>query len=118
MREILENIICARCKECEELINHVFFEYPSTVQVWTLSQIPSNMSIFSTLFTFAIGKFFIDGRSSICMDFVVYLKKRNIKVFSNINVDPKSTLKMVETKSLSWDEAHVSLIQWDAHMGR
>ena len=47
------DICCARCGAEEESINHVFFECPPAFQVWALSRIPSNPSIFPTnsLFT-------------------------------------------------------------------
>ena len=38
-------------------------------------------------------------------------KVRNNKVFSNLDIDPRDTLKLAETKSLLWVEAHVSLTQ-------
>ena len=52
-RGIHGDICCARCGADEESINHVFFECPPTLQVWALSKIPSNPTIFptSSLFT-------------------------------------------------------------------
>ena len=38
-------------------------------------------------------------------------KGRNNKVFNNIYIDPRDTLKLTETESLLWAEAHVSLAQ-------
>ena len=45
--------ICDRCGAPEESTNHVFFECPPAVQVWSLSRIPTNHDIFPTqaLFT-------------------------------------------------------------------
>lgn len=45
--------ICDRCGAPEESTNHVFFECPQAVQVWSLSRIPTNQDIFPTqaLFT-------------------------------------------------------------------
>ena len=40
------NIFCARCGASEVSINHVFFEFPSAIQVWALSNIPSNPDVF------------------------------------------------------------------------
>ena len=53
-REIQGEICCARCGAPEELINHVFFECLPARQVWVLSKIPSNSTIFptSSLFTY------------------------------------------------------------------
>lgn len=38
-------------------------------------------------------------------------KRRNNKVFNNLDIDPRDTLKLAENKSLLWAEAHVSLTQ-------
>ena len=38
-------------------------------------------------------------------------KGRNIKVFSNLDVDPSDTFKLAETESLLWAEAQSSLTQ-------
>ena len=52
-RGIKGDICCVRCGAVEESINHVFFECPPALQVWALSKIPSNPTIFPTnsLFT-------------------------------------------------------------------
>ena len=38
-------------------------------------------------------------------------KGRNNKVFSNLDIDPRDTLKLAKTESLLWTEAHISLTQ-------
>ena len=38
-------------------------------------------------------------------------KGRNYKVFSNLDMDPRDTFKLVETESLLWAEAHNSLLR-------
>ena len=38
-------------------------------------------------------------------------KGRNNKVFSNLDMDPRDTLKLAETESLLWVEAQISLTQ-------
>lgn len=48
MRGIPRYICCARCGVEEESINHVFFECPHVLRVWTLSKIPTNPAIFPT----------------------------------------------------------------------
>lgn len=38
-------------------------------------------------------------------------KGRNNKVFSNIDIDPKDTLKLAEMESLLWVEAQTTITQ-------
>ena len=52
-RGITGDICCTRCGPEEESINHVFFECPPALQVWALSKIPSNPTIFPTQSLFA-----------------------------------------------------------------
>lgn len=47
-RGIQGDTICTGCVDPEESVNHVFFECPPAIQVWTLSRIPSNPDIFLT----------------------------------------------------------------------
>ena len=95
--------ICARCGESKESINHVFFECPRAVQVWALSQIPSNPYIFPTQSLFANILFNLEVFSELAdYQFAWNLwyiwKCINNKVFSNLDIDPKDTLKLAETK--------------------
>ena len=46
------DICCARCGANEESINHMFFECPPAIQVWTLSKIPTNPVILPKNFLF------------------------------------------------------------------
>ena len=43
------------------------------------------------------------------MDTMVHLERN--KVFSNLDIDPRETLKLAETESTLWAEAHVLNIQ-------
>ena len=47
------------------------------------------------------------GGSSVCLDIMVYLEGRNNKVFSNLDMDPKDTLKLAETEATLWAEAQL-----------
>ena len=52
------------------------------------------------------------GRSSILALILWNIwKGRNNKVFSNLYIDPRDTLRLAETKSLLWAEAQISLTQ-------
>ena len=42
-------------------------------------------------------------------------KGRNNKVFSKLDIDPRDTLRMAETESLLWAEAHISLTRGFDH---
>ena len=42
-------------------------------------------------------------------------KRRNNKVFSNLDIDPRDTLNLAETESTLWAEAHVMNIQQVSH---
>lgn len=102
---------CARCGASEESINHVFFECPPAVQVWALSKIPSNSDIFPT-HALLINMDYLYWKTSAYMEdhqfawIIWYLRKaRNNKIFSNIDVDPRDTLKLAETESWLWLEA-------------
>ena len=52
-RGIQGDICCTRCGDQVESINHVFFECPPARQVWALSKIPSNPTIFPMSSIFA-----------------------------------------------------------------
>ena len=41
------------------------------------------------------------------MDSMVHLKRRNNKIFSNLDIDHRETLKFTETESTLWTEAQV-----------
>ena len=107
------NIQCARCGDSEESINYVFFECPPAVQVWALSKVPSNPLTFPSP---ATNLDYLYWRASPYMDdhqfawILWYIwKGRNNKVFSNIDVDPRDTLKLAGTESLLWEEAQASV---------
>ncbi|XP_056858277.1 uncharacterized protein LOC130507599, partial [Raphanus sativus] len=110
-RGIKGDICCDRCGAPEESINHVFFECPPARQVWALSQIPSSPAIFpyQGLFT---NMDYLFWRIDPKMETYQYAwilwyiwKGRNNKVFSNLDVDPRDTLKLAETESTLWMEA-------------
>ncbi|XP_033128225.1 uncharacterized protein LOC117125827 [Brassica rapa] len=112
-RGLTGDICCARCGANEESINHVFFECPPAVQVWALSQIPSNPAIFPTesLFTNMDYLFWrvlpqLEDHQFAWILWYIW-KGRNNKVFSNLDIDPRDTLKLAETESALWAEAQL-----------
>ncbi|KAL0716162.1 hypothetical protein Bca4012_065484 [Brassica carinata] len=114
-RGIHGDICCNRCGAPEETINHVFFECPPAVQVWALSRIPSNPNIFPMKSLFA-NMDHLFWRISPKMEehtfawILWYIwKARNNKVFSNLDVDPRDTLKLAEVESKLWLEAQNSI---------
>ena len=107
------DIFCARCSADEESIDHVFFECPLALQVWALSKIPSNPAIFPTgsLFTNMDHLFWrvspqLDDHQFAWILWYIW-KGRNNKVFSNLDMDPRDTIKLAETESTLWAEAHI-----------
>ena len=107
------DICCARCGADEESISHVFFESPPALQVWTFSKIPSNPAIFptSSLFT-NVDHFFwrvfpqMEDHQFVWIPWYIW-KGRNSKVFNNLDMDPRDTLKLAETESTLWAETQV-----------
>ena len=103
---------CAWCGASKESINHVFFEFQPAVQVWALSRISSNPNIFPTQSLFAnmdhlFWRDFPELKDHQFAWILWYIcKGRNYKVFTNLDMDPRDTLKLVETESLLWAEAH------------
>lgn len=104
-------IQCERCGASEESLNHVFFECPPAIQIWSLSKVPSNPDIFSTkeLFT-NMDHLYWRVLPNTDDDHYAWLlwyiwKARNNKVYRNIDVDPRDTLNLAETESLLWKEA-------------
>ena len=112
-RGIQGDTCCTRCGDQEESINHMFFECLPARQVWALSKIPLNPNIFP------IGSFFANmdhlfWRVNPKMDDHQYAwilwyiwKGRNNKMFSNIDIDPRETLKIAELESTLWAETHI-----------
>ena len=92
-----------------------FFECPPAVQVWALSRIPSNPDIFPTQsllgnMDYLFWRISPELEDHQCAWILWYIwKGRNNKVFSNLDMDPRDTLKLAETESLLWAEAHISL---------
>ena len=104
-RGIQGDICCARCGDPEESINHVFFECPPARQVWALSKIPSPPNIFpiSSLFANMDHLFWrvqpkMDDHQFAWILWYIW-KARNNKVFSNLDIDPRDTLKLAELES-------------------
>ena len=118
-RRIQGHVCCARCGDPEETINHVFFECPPARQVWALSKIPSSPDIFPTCSLFG-NMDHIFWRVNPKMDdhqFAWILwKDRNNKVFSNLDIDPRDTLKIAELESSLWTETHVVNDQTRGHL--
>ncbi|XP_056842959.1 uncharacterized protein LOC130495566 [Raphanus sativus] len=116
-RGIQGDTICTRCGDQEESINHIFFECPPAVQVWALSSIPSNPTIFSSNSLFANMDHLFWRVTPVSEDhhfawILWYIwKARNCKVFSNLDIDPRDTLQLAETESRLWKEAQNSINQ-------
>ena len=95
----------------------MFFEFQPAVQVWALSRISSNPNIFPTQSLFAnmdhlFWRDFPELKDHQFAWILWYIcKGRNYKVFSNLDMDPRDTFKLVETESLLWAEAHNSLLR-------
>ena len=108
---------CARCGAPEESINHDFFECPPAIQVWALSRIPSNPDIFPCQSLFANMDHLFWKVSPAMEDhhfawILWYIwKGRNNKVFSNLDMDPRDTLKLAETESMLWAKAQIAHTQ-------
>ena len=107
--------ICARCGASEESINHVFFECPPGVQVWALSRISSNTNIFPTQSLFLNMNYLfqriypeLEDHQFVWILWYIW-KEKNNKVFSNLDIYPRDTLKLAETESLLWAESHIPL---------
>ena len=100
------DIFCARCGATEESINHVFFECSAARQVWALSQISSNPAIFSLVLSSQIWIIYSREFTHQFAWILWYIwKGKNSKVFCNLDIDPKETLKFVETESILWAES-------------
>ena len=91
----------------------MFFECPPALQVWALSKIPSNPSIFPTCYLFTnMDHLFwrvtpqMDDHQFAWILWYIW-KGRNNKVSSNLDIDPRDTLKLAETESTLWAEAQV-----------
>ncbi|XP_056848447.1 uncharacterized protein LOC130498828 [Raphanus sativus] len=116
-RGLKGDICCDRCGAPEETINHVFFECPPARQVWALSRIPSSPAIFpyQSLFTNLDYLFWRIDPKVECHQFPWILwyiwKARNLKVFSNLDVDPRDTLKLADTESALWNDAQMENAQ-------
>ena len=112
-RGLKGDIICDRCRAPEESINHFFFECPPAVQVWALSRIPSNPGLFpgQSLFANMDHLFWRVKPTMEDHQFAWILwyiwKARNNKVYSNLDIDPRDTLKLAEVESSLWAEAQV-----------
>ena len=112
-RGIRGDICCARCGDPEESINHVFFECPPARQVWALSKIPSSPNIFPIISLFSnMDHLFwrvqpkMDDHQFAWILWYIW-KARNNKVFSNLDINPRDTLKLAELESSIWAEAQV-----------
>ena len=112
-REIQGDICCARCGASEVSINYVFFECPPALKVWWLSKISSNPAIFQTssiftnmdhLFSRVLPQ--MDDHQFAWILWYIW-KERNNKVFGNLDMDPRETLKLAKTESTLWAEAQV-----------
>ena len=78
----------------------MFFDCPSALKVWALSKIPTNQVIFptSSLFTNMDHLFWrvvpqMEDHQFAWILWYIW-KGRNNKVFSNLDMDPRDTLKL------------------------
>ena len=116
-RGIQGDTICVRCGAPKESINHVFFECPPAIQVWALSRIPSNPAIFPLQSLFAnMDHLFwrvVPAMEDHHFAWILWYiwKGRNNKVFRNLDIDPRDTLKLAETESALWAEAQINHAQ-------
>ncbi|KAF8093425.1 hypothetical protein N665_0383s0053 [Sinapis alba] len=100
-RGIQGDVQCSRC----------------AIQVWALSQIPSNIFFFplQSIFANMDHLFWRISLPPVNHQFTWILwyiwKARNNMVFSNINVDPMDTIQLAETESRIWVEAQSTLQQ-------
>ena len=116
-RGIQGGTICVRCGAPEESINHVLFECPPAVQVWALSRIPSNLDISPLQSLFAnmdllfwkVVPAMEDHQFAWILGYI--WKERNNKVFSNLDIDPRDSLRLAETESALWAEAQINHAQ-------
>ena len=89
------------------------FECSPALQVRAISEIPSNPALFptSSLFTNMDHLFCrvfpqMDDHQFAWILWYIW-KWRNNKIFSNLDIDTRETLKLVETESTLWAEAHI-----------
>lgn len=87
------------------------FECATAVQVWALSKIPSNPNVFPSIIVRRHGSLVLeDIPDHVFASILWYIwKARNNIGFSNLDVNPRDTLKLAETKSRLWTEAQDSL---------
>ncbi|XP_056854813.1 uncharacterized protein LOC108842133 [Raphanus sativus] len=116
-RGIKGDIRCDICGASEESINHVFFECPPAVQVWALSTIPTHPDHFPGQSLF-VNMDYLFWRVKPTMEehhfawILWYIwKGRNSKVFSNLDTEPRETLRRAMTESLLWMEAQQEIVQ-------
>lgn len=80
VRGIQRDRPCAKCRETEESINHVFFECLLTAKSWLKGSFkPVHFPYSITLRKYrllVVEGFSVHGWSSICLGFIVYLKSK------------------------------------------
>ncbi|XP_023642406.1 uncharacterized protein LOC111831641 [Capsella rubella] len=107
---------CPRCGAEEETINHLFFECPPARQVWALSPIPTDPSVFplSSLygnldFLFWRGKEggVIEADLSVFPWYMWYIwKARNKLIFENVSELPQDTKDKAIQEETLWRKAN------------
>lgn len=113
-RAIQGIICCVRCGTPEESINHVFFKCPpACTGVGTFkdtiesSSLPSQFSFCKYKSSFwRVSPKMEDHQFAWILWYI--WKGRNNNFFSNLDVDPRDTLKLTELESTLWVEAHVT----------
>ncbi|CAA7020263.1 unnamed protein product [Microthlaspi erraticum] len=103
---------CPRCGDEDETVNHLLFECPEAVKVWTLSDIPIIPGVFPSKAIFCNFDHLIwraqengtQDQTLLKYPWILWFiwKARNEKVFDNTDVEPLSTLQSAMSESISW----------------
>ncbi|CAA7027444.1 unnamed protein product [Microthlaspi erraticum] len=103
---------CSRCGAEKESVNHLFFECPAAVQVWTLSDIPSAPGIFPCDALYNNLDYLlwrakdnnVPEKKLAIFPWILWFiwKARNEKVFSNKDIQPDASLQSAVAESESW----------------
>ncbi|KAG7572723.1 Ribonuclease H domain [Arabidopsis suecica] len=106
-----------RCGRGEESINHLLFECPPAMQVWALSNIPTNPGVFPSNsifnnFDFLLWRAKDSGATKESLEAFPWIlwyvwKARNDKVFNNKDISPPDTLQLAISEATSWKFAQI-----------
>ncbi|KAL9812373.1 putative ribonuclease H domain, reverse transcriptase zinc-binding domain-containing protein [Arabidopsis thaliana] len=108
---------CMRCGGVSESINHLLFECPPAMQVWALSNIPTNPGIFPstsifTNFDFLLWRAKDLGATKEILEAFPWIlwyvwKARNDKIFNNKDILPPDTLQLAISEATNWRLAQI-----------